>query len=118
MRLIDADALSNAVAESKHNNPHSNGMVKVNHRDEHDHFLRMISDASTIDPESLRPTAEWVDIYGGKYANPRYACSACGERALYKVEIDMLDHEMIVQALSDSCPNCGAKMLKGADNNA
>ena len=66
----------------------------------------------TIDPKSLRQTAEWVDIYGGKYANPRYACSACGERALYKVEIDMLDHEIIVQALSDSCPKCGA-MMKG-----
>ena len=48
-RLIDANVLSDKVAESKHNNPHQQGMVRVNHRNEHDHFLRMISIAPTID---------------------------------------------------------------------
>ena len=48
-RLIDANALSEEVDKSKHNNPHPPGMVRVNHRNEHDHFLRMIYDAPTVD---------------------------------------------------------------------
>lgn len=47
--LIDANALSEEVDKSKHNNPHPPGMVRVNHRNEHDHFLRMIYDAPTVD---------------------------------------------------------------------
>lgn len=48
-RLIDANALSEEVDKSKHNNPHPPGMVRVNHRNEHEHFLRMIYDAPTVD---------------------------------------------------------------------
>ena len=49
MRLIDANALRDEVDKSKHNNPHPQGMIRVNHRNEHDHFLRMILDAPTVD---------------------------------------------------------------------
>lgn len=48
-RLIDANVLSGKVEESKHNNPHPKGMLRVGHRNEHDHFLRMIHDAPTVD---------------------------------------------------------------------
>ena len=48
-RLIDANALADKVDESKYNNPHPQGMVRVNHRNEHDHFLRMILDDPTVD---------------------------------------------------------------------
>ena len=48
-RLIDANALSNKVDESKHDNPHTQGRIRVNHRNEHDHFLRMILDEPTVD---------------------------------------------------------------------
>ena len=48
-RLIDANALTDKVDESKYNNPHPQGMIRVNHRNEHDHFLRMILDAPTVD---------------------------------------------------------------------
>ena len=48
-RLIDANVLSGKVEESKHNNPHPKGMLRVGHRNEHDHFLRMILDAPTVD---------------------------------------------------------------------
>lgn len=47
--LIDANALADKVNESRYNNPHPQGMVRVNHRNEHDHFLRMILDAPTVD---------------------------------------------------------------------
>lgn len=64
----------------------------------------------TIDPVKH---AQWVDIYGGKYANPRYACSSCGGMALRdSVQDELLSwHE--VQVLSDFCPHCGAKMDGG-----
>ena len=102
MQLIDADALTKKIQF----------LIRTHHRDAFD-ALNEIDNAPTIDPECLRPQGEWIDIYGGKYANPRYACSACGEKALYKFEVDALGHEKAVQALSDSCPKCGAKM-KGA----
>ena len=48
-RLIDADALWGEVEKSQRNNPHVDGRVKINHRQEHDHFLKMIFDAPTVD---------------------------------------------------------------------
>jgi hypothetical protein len=54
--------------------------------------------------------AHWEDMYGGKYANPRYRCSACKEKALYKLEQDVLLSWHEVQALTPICHNCGAHM--------
>ncbi len=53
---------------------------------------------------------QWVDRYRGKYANPIYDCSECGEAALYKSENDELGTHHFVQALSNVCPHCGAQM--------
>lgn len=52
----------------------------------------------------------WEDEYDGKYANPRYRCSACKEKALYKFKKNGLDQWVEVQALTPCCPICGAKM--------
>ena len=70
---------------------------------------RMIENATTVDAVEVIH-AHWEDEHGGKYANPRYRCSACKERALYKFERDLLDNWKEVQALTDYCPNCGARM--------
>lgn len=72
--------------------------------------LEDITKAPTIDPEDLRPKGEWEDVYGGKYDNPRYRCSRCKEKALYKMERDVLGGWHETQALTPSCPNCGADM--------
>ena len=61
-------------------------------------------------PRTIKPQGEWIDMYGGKYDNPRYACSKCGGKALCKIEADVLGHEKAVQALTAYCPNCGVKM--------
>lgn len=53
---------------------------------------------------------QWEDIYNGKYANPRYRCSICKEKALYKFELDDLHNYKEVQALTPNCSHCGAKM--------
>lgn len=54
--------------------------------------------------------AHWEDMWGGLYANPRYRCSACKGKALFKLEIDCLGSWKEVQALTDYCPHCGARM--------
>ena len=58
----------------------------------------------------------WEDEHGGKYANPRYRCSVCNKRALYKFEIDLLDNWHEVQALTPICPYCMAVLDGGKDN--
>ena len=58
----------------------------------------------------------WEDEYGGAFVNPRYRCSVCKEKALYRHEQDCLGGWHEVQALTDYCPNCGAKM--DGDGNA
>ena len=57
-----------------------------------------------------RKHGEWEDEYGGAFANPRYRCSVCKEKALYRHEQDCLGGWHEVQALTDFCPNCGADM--------
>ena len=57
----------------------------------------------------------WEDEYGGKYANPRYRCSVCKKRALYKFERDLLDNWKEVQALTPNCPYCMAKLDGGKE---
>lgn len=63
-------------------------------------LLSILSNAPTIDPESLRPHGKWI-MRGGK----RY-CSHCGERAC--VTRDMEDFWYTVG--TKFCPNCGAMM--------
>ena len=48
-RLIDANALTERVDESKHYNPHHDGKLIANHRNEHDHFFKLIYTAPTVD---------------------------------------------------------------------
>ena len=58
----------------------------------------------------------WEDMWGGKYANPRYRCSVCKEKALYKSERDLLGNWKDVQALTPNCPYCMAKLDGGTEN--
>lgn len=79
------------------------------------HFVRKwLAEEFEIIDEA--PFPRWEDEHGGKYANPRYRCSACKERALYKFERDLLGNWKEVQALTDYCPNCGAKMNGGNED--
>lgn len=52
----------------------------------------------------------WEDEYGGKYANPRYRCSVCKEKALYRFESNELGQWKEVQALTPVCPYCGTTL--------
>ena len=62
--------------------------------------MMWVVDAPTIDPESLRPTGEWV-MRGGKLY-----CSACQQKAGVARDSD----DFWYTKGTDYCPNCGAKM--------
>ena len=69
----------------------------------------LIAEIPTVDAVEV-VHARWEDEYGGKYANPRYRCSACKEKSLYKFKKNGLDQWVEVQALTPYCPHCNAKM--------
>ena len=48
-RLIDAYALMDCIRDSKRHNPHDDPTVAKNHMFEHDHFMKMVSLAPTVD---------------------------------------------------------------------
>ena len=72
-------------------------------------FRKRVELAPTIDAVEV-VHGHWEDEYGGKYANPRYRCSVCKEKALFKFERDLLGNYKEVQALTPCCPYCMAKL--------
>lgn len=42
MRLIDADALLEAIRESRQKNPHNDSKIRANHTIEHDHIAHLV----------------------------------------------------------------------------
>lgn len=59
----------------------------------------------TIDPESLRPTGEWINLT--ECANEGVYCSVCRKK-VYKADYAWAVKKNKVR--SNYCPNCGAKM--------
>ena len=79
-------------------------------------FVRTVLEtASTVDAVEV-VHGRWEDEHGGKYANPRYRCSVCKAKALYKFERDLLDNWKEVQTLTPICPYCMAKLDGGTFN--
>lgn len=99
MRLIDADILLKRIEQSKLSNPHTDIAFKRAHEAEHCHFLHMVIDMPTVEPKQ----GEWISMCGNKQCD----CSICGER---------FDHTYEWIEQWNYCPNCGAKMKKGANN--
>lgn len=83
MRLIDADELREYWLYSG---------LNENIYDTND-VLESIDEQSTIDPESLRPTAHWISDSGG---STNVVCSACNA---------------ISFAVYNFCPECGKRMV-------
>ena len=107
-RLIDADALMAQLEDRK--------AFLVKEWGYRDHYARGFDEA--VDTVDNAPTVDavevvhgrWEDEYGGAFANPRYRCSVCKEKATYRHEQDCLVGWHEVQALTDYCSHCGAKM--------
>lgn len=99
MRLIDADVLreehckgcSPEIQESCKADPVCASMMWV-------------VDAPTIDPESLRPTGEWIRLDAHKGMED-FKCSVCRSEAYVPTYMG--------NPMYAYCPNCGAKMKGG-----
>lgn len=93
MRLIDADALSAEVDKSKYHNPHSQGLVSVNHRNEHDHFIKMINDAPTVDAVEVVRCKDCIFAERNEEYRLCYTC----EKPLYYPQTGERPHKKIMQ---------------------
>ena len=113
-RLIDANALLETGSGIKMIVP-VNCHPYVAIRIQGNAFRKAVEEAPTVDAVEV-VHGRWEDAYDGKYANPRYRCSVCKGKALYKIEIDCLGSYKDVQALTPICPYCSAK-LDGGNNN-
>lgn len=91
MRLIDADALKNAIrAESwKEDTTVKMAVEYIN---------ILIDEQPTINPDDLRERGRWI----WDEENECWLCSNCESSALNNYRGNSAD--------SDYCPNCGAKM--------
>lgn len=108
MRLIDANEAIKAILYVRDNDLH-HGYPRSFEQGAIRKALRCIEETPAIEAEPVRH-GEWIDRYGGKYANHLWECSECKEKALWRFEVDALGKEIVVQDLSDFCPGCGAKM--------
>ena len=112
-RLINAYALMDCIRDSKRHNPHDDPTVAQNHMFEHDHFMKMVSLAPTVDAVEVVhgrwEECDWVEFDGHgecmHYPKAARSCSNCHNA--FKKELLWKDNY---------CPNCGAKMDGGADN--
>lgn len=71
--------------------------------------MEALTKAAAVEAEPV-VHAHWEDKWGGKYANPRYVCSACKAETLYVFEKNGLDQWFEVQAMTTRCHCCGAHM--------
>ena len=106
-RLIDANALIFHLGEEPM--VWNDSEDEIQERNDWRRFKACVEAQDTVDAVEV-VHGRWEDEYGGKYANPRYRCSVCKERALYKFERDMLDNWKEVQALTPNCPYCAARL--------
>lgn len=97
MKYISPEYLADKVIESMRDNPHE-GKLALNHRLEHEHFLRMIALAPSTDVEPVAH-ARWENITGGMVVLGD--CSEC------KVRQPVIG--------TNYCKNCGAKMDEGEE---
>lgn len=93
-----------------------NGLIKALNKFAPEHYNALVNQLITKYPAAdvveVRH-GEWIDRYNGKYANPLYVCSICGQKALYEFYTNELDQIKSRQALTDGCPHCLAKMDGG-----
>lgn len=106
-RLIDAEKCY-CIAKAYHSDFEQN-LANL-------HSLReLLDDCPIVDAVEV-VHGKWEDMWDGKYANPRYRCSVCKEKANYKSVQDELLSWRDVQVLTPYCPYCLAKLDGGIGN--
>lgn len=97
MRLIDADALKNALE----NNPSDFY--------DYDELIPMLDEQPTVSPDDVRGVGKWIDKSTGQRRPGQMQswCSACGQHSGIG-GIESNRHKAF-------CPNCGARMEVTSD---
>ena len=93
-QYVSKIALTEAVYLSMHDNPHKDGKIRLNHKNEHTHFVHMIYHAPAADVIPV-VHARWI-YFRNEAGVKQCKCSEC------IVSYGCLD--------TPYCPNCGAKM--------
>jgi rubrerythrin len=102
-RLIDAYALMDCIRDSKRHNPHDDPTVARNHMFEHDHFMKIVSLAPTVDAVEVAH-GRWIAVPSSDMITGKaYECSECGKMRYGSF-------------MPSYCQCCGARMDGGADN--
>lgn len=107
VRLIDANALAKELSSLSMivtGIRAGKGVLREYMTEYRKSVLRIVDEAPTIDQESLRSVARWMNVrtMGGADC---VQCSGCGYREYDHVKYTRFDY----------CPGCGARM-KGADD--
>lgn len=63
--------------------------------------------------EPQRPKGEWIEYIDDRNGRRYVKCSSCNKSTLNAIEYDVLDGE---RHTMNYCPNCGAKMKGGTEN--
>lgn len=101
VRLVDANSILRSIDM---NGSAYDGSEYQAYKSGAEYVRGLIEDAPTIDPESLRPTAEWIDR-GYVCGEHEYECSACHETEWRTSEKRM-----------KYCMFCGKRMVNTNEN--
>ena len=98
MRLIDADKVMDALDDAG---------IELYHS-EYEEFQKNLDNIPTIDPESLRPTAHWINEDSFYKDSTVWSCSACkGKIVLHGGTPENENYQY--------CPHCGKRMVNADD---
>ena len=104
-RLIDA----NAIPWEEYYVPDPDSNAQWDFKKEFSVLKPVVDQMPTVDAVEV-VHGVWEDEYGGAFSNPRYRCSVCKEKALFRHEQNSLGSWESVQTLTDYCPYCGADL--------
>lgn len=100
VRLVDANSILRSIDV---NGSAYDGIEYQAYKAGAEYVRSLIEDAPTIDPESLRPTAEWIEAPDEGADGSWEACSRCAWESRWAA------------SQYKYCPHCGARMVNAYD---
>lgn len=99
-RLVDANSILRSIDV---NGSAYDGIEYQAYKAGAEYVRSLIEDAPTIDPESLRPTAEWIEAPDEGADGSWEACSCCAWESRWAA------------SQYKYCPHCGKRMVNADD---
>lgn len=100
VRLVDANSILRSIDV---NGSAYDGIEYQAYKAGAEYVRSLIEDAPTIDPESLRPTAEWIEAPDEGADGSWEACSCCAWESRWAA------------SQYKYCPHCGKRMVNSDD---